>query len=217
MKDLRYTLLSDGASDQALLPLLTWLLRVHGTKRLIQSQWADLRRLRTRPPNLSARIQRSVELYPCDLLFVHRDAEAQSRQRRVDEIHLARSETDHLASTLPTICVVPVRMQEAWLLFDETAIRWASGNPHGQQLLALPPLRQVEQLPNPKSLLYELLREASGLHGRRRKNLLVSESARRVAEFINDFTPLETLPAFHALKSDIQSMIQMYGWASNDM
>ena len=32
----------------------------------------------------------------------------------------------------PAICVIPVRMQEAWLLFDEIAIRHAAGNPHGR-------------------------------------------------------------------------------------
>lgn len=32
MNEIRYTLLSDGSSDKALLPILTWLLRLHGVE-----------------------------------------------------------------------------------------------------------------------------------------------------------------------------------------
>lgn len=32
MKELRYTLLSDGPSDQALIPILTWVLVQHGVQ-----------------------------------------------------------------------------------------------------------------------------------------------------------------------------------------
>ena len=50
MDALRYTLLSDGSSDQALMPILTWLLREQGVYGAIQPEWADLRRL-PRPPS----------------------------------------------------------------------------------------------------------------------------------------------------------------------
>ncbi|MEH2437636.1 MAG: hypothetical protein V7K25_25980 [Nostoc sp.] len=42
MKELCYTLLSDGSSDKALMPILTWLLREHQVECAIQSNWADL-------------------------------------------------------------------------------------------------------------------------------------------------------------------------------
>lgn len=57
--------------------------------------------------------------------------------------------------SVPHVCVIPVRMTEAWLLFDEAAIRQAAGNRLGRAPLALPPLDEVEQEPDPKSLLYE--------------------------------------------------------------
>jgi hypothetical protein len=41
MRELRYTLVSDGASDQVLLPILTWLLRANGVRCAIQPEWAD--------------------------------------------------------------------------------------------------------------------------------------------------------------------------------
>ena len=76
MQELRVTLVADGSSDRAILPILVWLLREHFGSIPIQPEFSDLRRLQNPPRDLSARIDTSIELYPCDLLFVHRDAEA---------------------------------------------------------------------------------------------------------------------------------------------
>lgn len=209
MKELRYTLLSDGSSDRAFIPLLTWLLRVHGVECAIQSRWADLGRVRKAPKKLPERVSFSLELYPCDLLFIHRDAEKEPHGTRVAEIQKAVAD-DALKSVQvpPIVCVVPVRMQEAWFLFDEAALRRASGNPNGRQLLQLPAITQVERLPDPKSILHQLLRDASGLTGRRLKSFSVRESAQRVAELINDFEPLRALTAFKALEAEIEQVLE---------
>ena len=75
MKELRYTLRSDGSSDRALIPILDWLLRKHLNNCAIQNQWADLRSIpRSKVNTLLEEIKLSVELYRCDLLFIHRDA-----------------------------------------------------------------------------------------------------------------------------------------------
>ena len=136
----RFTLLSDGSSDKALIPHLTWLLRQNGLVQLIDSEWADLSRVvRKKPKNLTEKIERSIELYPCDLLFIHRDAEKENPDNRREEIVNALSQlTANLK--IPFICVIPVRMHEAWLLFDESAIRRASGNPNGRIEIRLPKL-----------------------------------------------------------------------------
>lgn len=215
MNELRFTLLSDGSSDEALLPILTWLLRENGVQSAIQSAWADLRRLRRPPQKLSERIKRSVDLYPCDLLFIHRDAENVPYDIRLAEIREAIQEVHASLAVLPMVCVIPVRMQEAWLLFDEQAIRQASGNQYGRQPLQLPPIFKLEQVPDPKAILYETLRAASGLKGRRRKRILVAQCARRVAEFIDDFSPLRSLSAFHALENEIQRVIKAQVWQSD--
>lgn len=212
MNELRYTLICDGSSDVVLLPLLTWLLREHHVECAIQSEWADLRRLPNPPRRLADKIKLSVDLFPCDLLFIHRDAERELHEVRVTEIHKAVAEAIKLISVPPQVCVVPVRMQEAWLLFDEAALRRAGGNPNGKQSLQLPPLAKLEQLPNPKNDLHELLREASGLHGSRRKKFRVDVGSRRVAESIEDFAPLRALSAFNALEADIQKVVNEQGW-----
>ena len=81
MRELRYTLVSDGSSDRALLPILSWLLIEHRVLCPIQAEWADLGRLRNPPKTLASRIEWSLDLYPCDMLFVHRDAEIRAERR----------------------------------------------------------------------------------------------------------------------------------------
>jgi Domain of unknown function (DUF4276) len=208
MRELRYTLLSDGSSDRALISLLTWLLQEHLTDCAIQSEWADLGRLRKPPKTLLERIKTSLDLYPCDLLFIHRDAEREPRNRRVDEIHSAIGEVVASVNVPPVVCVVPVRMLEAWLLFDEVAVRRASGNPYGKQPLQLPNISKVEAEPDPKEVLYQILRQASGLSSRRQQKLSVHKLVHRVAELIDDFSPLRCLPAFIAMEAEIQNVIK---------
>jgi hypothetical protein len=103
-------------------------------------------------------------------------------------------------------------MTEAWLLFDETALRRAAANPNGKHPLQLPNLTQLEDKPDPKRLLYKLLGEASELGSHRRKKLPVEERVHRVAEFIDDFASLRAMPAFQALEDELKQVIQQQGW-----
>lgn len=213
MRELRYTLLIDGPSDQALQPLLKWLLEQNGVQCAIQGAWADLRRLPHPPKGLSSRIEKAVELYPCDVLFVHRDAEGETRQKRMDEVCEALKEIE-ASIEIPVVPVVPVRMQEAWLLFDEAAIREAASNPNGSVRLNLPRITDLERRPDPKEELHELLRIACELHGRKLKRFdaSISKAAQRVTDCINDFNPLRELPAFVALEEELHRIIETNGW-----
>lgn len=212
MKELVYTLLSDGSSDKALMPILTWLLRENQVNCAIQPQWADLRRLREVPKTLSPRIIKSLELYPCHILFIHRDAEREPRKNRVIEIEKALEEVRKSVMVPVHVCVIPVRMLEAWLLFDNTRLREAADNPRGRQTLQLPNIHTVEQLPDPKEILYQLLREASGLSGRRLDKFSVNERVHRLADLIDNFSPLRALSAFQELESEIQQVVEIQGW-----
>jgi len=215
MPDLRYTLLPEGSSDRALVPILTWLLRDVGVRRAIQSNLADVWRLREKPRSLTEKIIRSIELYPCDLLFIHRDADRESWEDRVTEIENAVEEARESITISPVVCAVPIRMQEAWLLFDAAAIRRAAGNPNGREALRLPELRRVEGIPDPKTELYNLIRIASGLAGRRLKRLKVralSSMASQVSSYIEDFSPLRTLSAFRRLETDLRGAVNDQNW-----
>lgn len=219
MNELRYTFLTDGSSDKALIPLLDWLLREHHVRCPIQPQWADLRRVARPPKTLPERISLSLKLYPCDLLFVHRDAEGAPLTERKDEILVAleraRAETGWPREL--TVCVIPVRMQEAWLLFDEPAIRATAGKRSGGAPLEVPLLKELERLPDPKTRLHDLLRQASGLSGRRLKSFPVYERVQHLLDFVRDFSPLRELSAFSALEQDIRAIITQHGWAQPEV
>jgi len=197
------TLVTDGSSDSVLTRALEWLLGQH-TDQEFEIRWADLRLLRHRPSNLSERLQAAIEIYPCRLLFVHRDAEAQNPNLRYQEIAAAN------LTQLPHVCVVPVRMQEAWLLHDERALREAAGRPSGSDLLSLPPISRFERIVDPKDLLHAALRTASGASGRRARTFKPARAAHRLAELITDWSPLRKLGAFERLETDvIQALSQL--------
>ncbi len=208
MNVIKYVLLSDGSSDKMLMPILDWLLRSKCQNYAIYSEWADLGRLRHPPKTLTAKIRKTLELYEPDLLFIHRDTEKQPftlrRQQVIDDLV---GQTNP-----PAVCVIPIRMQEAWLLFEEAAIRKASGNPNGEMALRLPPIDEIESLPDPKKLLLELINKASGFTGRRLKKLKTKKLAHLVSQQIDDFASLRALSAFQALESDLSTVVQEKSW-----
>lgn len=191
-----YTLLSDGTSDKALLPIIDWTIRKHHPDIILQAQWADFSLLPAPPKELSERIKQAIDLYPCDWLFIHRDGEKQPLKDRQQEIDKAWQLIAGSYTVRTVIGVIPVRMTEAWLLLNENAIRLAAGNPSGRQKLSLPGIKQLESLPDPKQTLQQLLRDASELSGRRLHKFNVSKAVQLVAENISDFSALNNLNAF---------------------
>lgn len=196
-----FTLIGDGASDKILVRLLSWVLEQHSAVPY-RANWIDPRE-HMLPRDLRDRISRSLELFPCDLLFVHRDSEKEVPQKRHDEISHAA-----LGSTVPVIGVVPVRMTEAWFLFDQDAIRSAAGRPQGRFHLNLPQLKSAERLPDPKKTLDNAIIAASGRRGRRLKTLDVRSAKYRIAERISTFAPLRAVASFARLETDVQLFLQ---------
>lgn len=205
---LRATLVTDGASDVVLEPILRWLMR-RLTPQDFEIRWADLRGLHRRPRSLADKLAAAVHEYPCRLLFVHRDAERQDPASRYREIASAnRTGHDH-------VCVVPVRMQEAWLLHDEAALREAAGRPSGTEDLRLPPPHRWEKLADPKKVLHDVLRTANGAKGRRAKSFKPGRATHRLANLITDWTPLRTLTAFACLEADTRRALEQLGVVVN--
>ena len=98
-------------------------------------------------------------------------------------------------------------MTEAWLLISERAIRVAAGNPHGRMPLTIPRLNTLEGLPDPKEVLFSLLRTASDLHGRRLRTLRVHGLVSRIVELLDDFSVLRALPAFVAFEEQLSAAL----------
>jgi len=208
MKTLKYTLIADGSSDRILLNIIKWLLDDLYPTLPNEGAYADFRAL-PKPPNKSdikKQIEVAREYYPFDILFYHRDAESKSKdimERRTLEIqqHL----TDEEQSI--TVCIIPIRMMEAWLLFDENAIKKAAGNRNYEGRINLPDLKKVENEKDPKILLYNLLKTVSGRKGRNLKRFNTAYHTHLVAENIDDFNPLRELSAFRFFEQNLRNTI----------
>jgi|WetSurMetagenome_2_1015567.scaffolds.fasta_scaffold09889_3 hypothetical protein len=202
MTALKYTLVSDGSSDRALMPLVTWIIRQHAPDWAVENHWADFRAMRNPPRDLKKRIEASLDLYPCDLLVVHRDAERALRNTRVTEI---RRVLVGIGGLPQVSFAIPVRMMEAWLLFNPQAIRGSAGNPNGRVRLDLPP--KPDTIPHPERVLHDLLRRASGLRGRRLDRFNVDTCLHRLANLIEDYSPLRGLPAFADFEGEMRAAL----------
>jgi hypothetical protein len=198
--NIRFTLFAEGSTDKALLPILDWALRHDLRVREITSQFADPYNISPPRCRLAKRIREVISLYPADLLFVHRDSDNLPPATRREEIRMA---VETGAPSQRIVPVVPVRMTEAWLLIDETAIRSASGNPRGTMTLDLPRLGAIEDRADPKDVLYTALRQACELKGRRLAKFSPQKAAGIVADRISDFSPLQCLPAFREFQADL--------------
>jgi hypothetical protein len=215
MNTLRYTLLGEGSSDEALLHHIEWIFQRY-TRRILLSEYARLDRLPRPPKTFPDRIARTITMYPCDILFIHRDADRQTYDKRFLEITesvQAACEGNQIQNLMPMhICVIPVRMLEAWLLFDEAALRRTAGRPRGKEPLDLPSLKDIENLPNPKEILNHALNIAATTRSDRARGLHRSEMTLRLAELIDDFSPLLALSAFARLNRDIHDVVRAHHW-----
>jgi hypothetical protein len=196
---LHYVLLADGGRDRALRHVIDW---------AIQAAQPELKvrgfTFCKREGPVGAAIRGVVDRYRPELLFVHRDAEAAPLHERRAEIPLIGARI---------VRVVPVRMTEAWLLFDEGAIRLAAGRPHGREPVGLPPVRRLDRLADPKRALAVSMLAACGTpRGRRRERASRDEPqwCERVAARVADFAPLRVLPAFQEFEEELHR--QLLDW-----
>jgi hypothetical protein len=210
MAPLRVTFRTDGPSDAMLIPIAQWVIAQHRPELEVVARAADLRTVHPPPKPLADQLLVAVRMYPCDLLLIHRDAEHKDLvDHRRSEIRTAVEAAGPRLS-VPHVPVVPVRMSEAWLLIDELAIRRAADNRNGSMALTLPTLGRLEDLAEPKQVLNDLLRHASGLPPKRLKRFRPAERVLDVAEFINDFSPLRRLSAFQSFEADVRAFLD--GW-----
>jgi hypothetical protein len=203
--NLSCTLVAEGTTDKALLPILGWAIRRDLRVKEFELQFAEPFLLPPIRDRLTPKIRRALELYPCNLLFVHRDADREAAVTRREEI---RGAVAAAAGGPVAVPVVPVRMTEAWLLINEAAIRSAAGNPRGTMALELPSRSvAIEREPNPKALLHNALRSACGLHGRKLAKFDPQASARRVSELVVDWGPLRQLAAYLEFEHELQGAL----------
>jgi hypothetical protein len=196
-------LLGEGSSDRALMPILRWIVD-RATPDDVRIERIDT--FPTRANTLQQKVEAARLVCPCELLFVHRDADNQPPEWRYEEIRRAVGDTVYVA-------VVPIRTTEAWLLIDVPMIRAAAGRPSGTNDLDLPKLAKIESESRPKERLEEALRRAHGATGRRAHKFHPPSAINRLANLIEDWSPLREVGAFQRLEADTRAALGRLGLA----
>ena len=199
---IRFLLVCDGSSDAAL--------TAHITRMLLKGGYSDPQ-VQTwyRPGRLDEKIRAGLEFSGgCDLLLVHRDAEASRETRSAGpERRYAEIEGAVRAAGFdgPYVGIVPVRMTESWLLLDEQAIRDIAGWRSGVISLNLPAMNRVEYVADPKDKLWQALSTASGLAGRHLSRFKRDIPALRyqLLEQLPVGGPLEQVPSWTRFRDDL--------------
>lgn len=197
---LSYTLIADGSSDIAIMSIIDWLIREHRPDLYVVGQFAG--NVGQTAPGLAERLSVALRLFPCDILFVHRDAEGASLADRQREIAAAVG-TQHPR----WVTVVPVRMTEAWLLSDEAAIRAAAGNRRGVADLGLPPKRNWQSLKDPKRILFDALRTATEKSGRTLAKFSATRARLLVGQRTADFSALRGISSFDMFENRLVAVL----------
>jgi hypothetical protein len=202
MRDIfRYTLLADGTSEEVLIPIVDWLVRQHLPG--VRSVSAFARGFGKVGNDLGARVQAALAYFPCDLLVIHRDAEAVHRDQRLLEIAATMQGRE-----VPYVALIPVKMTEAWLLSDEEAIRFASGNASGREDLNLPRRQRWETTPDPKATLLNALKLASGKSGRALDKFNPEKARHLITPRSESFERLRGIAAFDAFEADLINQLK---------
>ncbi len=195
------SLVADGSSDRALIPLIErLLLELRPGWRFSSVQFERLTQ-----PTLGERVRECLARYPCDLLFVHRDAEGESIDQRMREI-----ETSTRGYAPNSVAVVPVKMTEAWLLTNEASIREAVGNLTGTAPLSLPTLAAIERV-DAKEKLDAALTSAANLNRRRTRMFRAQDYRFRVAECTHDLERLRKLSSFASFEERLEAVLRHLG------
>jgi Domain of unknown function (DUF4276) len=208
---IRYALTGEGPSDQLLLPVIEWTIQQHAAVAY-EGLWADPGVFADRRKDVATRITQTKTYYPSDLIFVHRDVDG-------DDPEVRRAEFEDGAGGAiddSVVPVIPVRMTEAWFLFDETAIRLAAGNPSGRVNLNLPRAAEAARLADPKSRLESALLEASETTGRRRDGFRSDLGQKKflVARHISSYAELRIHASFQRFEQDLLRVLDAKGWAT---
>lgn len=197
-RQLAWSIVADGGTDLLLVPVIQW--AVHRLDPGVEILEPEFRKRQGSVVEFLATYSTGAML-----VLVHRDSENFTLDERRREF-----ETVERQDFVP---VVPVRMSEAWLLFDGPAIAKAAGSPTSQ--VPVPGVAQIENIPDPKGLLDELLFRAAGAptgrHGRRFMRDIVRRRV-SVAEYITDYSPLENVPAFRSFQEALAERYPYRNW-----
>lgn len=192
------SIVCDGTSDLCIQDLIQWITDTSFPEQAFRI--SEAREVIPAHGALHARLKKAYLSYEPHIIVCHRDAESMPMTNRINEINEAHA---NASIPIPVVPAVPVRMIESWLLTNAHAIRCAADNKNGTIELNLPRNRDIEQIPDPKLVLFNALKTASNLAPRRLKQFDAHRARRRVASFIEDFESLKRLPSFRIFEDQL--------------
>lgn len=192
----------DGTSDLCIQHLVQWIVDTNFPQQAFRINPA--RELIPARGPLHLRLKKAFDNYGPDVIVCHRDAERASLQERTDEVKAASQAS---GVPIPVVPAVPVRMIESWLLTEEAAIRAAANNRNGNVDLNLPSKQFIENLPNPKDVLFQALKTASNLPPQRLKKFNEHSARSRITGFIDDFSGVRALRSFSQFEAHLKEAI----------
>ncbi len=206
MKGLRFALIAEGRTEEALLGHLEVMCLREGAQ-VVEGFWAnELLALHDTGKTVAAQVQVLLRLDPSiDLVFIHRDSDARVDEPRRAEIAEGVAASGHSTVYVP---IVPIQETEAWLLLDESAIRRVVANEHGTEDLGLPRPGQAERRAGPKRVLLEALRRASKPgRGRTIDNRAFGRLRRELLQNLDIDGDINQLAAWQNLLRDLQTAL----------
>lgn len=205
---INFVLIGEGTSDLRMLTHIENILIAEGFdevsgKALLQEYG--------NPPignTVSEKITAARRQFPnANLFIVHRDADGAGVAARRNEISKAFLDLEPDLST-DYVCMIPVRMLEAWLLACPRLINRVAGSKfEDSSIKCLPALKQLESKVAAKDLLLEALCEASGVQGGRLASFKKRffEMRARLTEDLEVDGPQNQLPSYAAFRDDLRS------------
>lgn len=206
MLQVSFLLIGEGSADAALVSHLEELCLRCGADE-VSGVAPDLALLPKVGHRVVEKLRAGLQLEPAvDLVFLHRDSDHLDANPRRGEIMSALQETQPHPPGIP---LVPVQETEAWLILDEAQIRLAADNPNGRADLEIPRPEEVESIAQPKELLFNLLRVASELTGRRLRRFerTLPRRKRRLVEELRCDGPVSRVAAWQRLRADVEEVL----------
>jgi hypothetical protein len=201
--------LCEGSSDTGLRFHIEEIAGAMGRQILVTVP--DLNRLPNKPgrsvaDKLRAAQQLSDGGHTYDLVVIHRDSDRESPDRRRKEIAEAVATVSPELAYVP---VIPVRMLEAWLVLDQSAIREVAGNPNGKVALDLPKPAKAESVADPKALLKQAIATASEERGRGLQKLQTRFPANRarLLQMLDREGPVKQLASWQSFTDDLREAL----------
>lgn len=202
---IRFVLTGEGSSDRYLVDHIENILIEEGFSE-VSGEAPDLGLFQ--PPvgrSVGEKLRALVIAYPsADVFFVHRDADDAGLERRREEVLAAANGIPEPRKVIP---LVPVCQLETWLLTDQDSIKRIAGNPaHRGDLRSVPPIRQLEELVDSKSVLKTALCEASGAQGGRLRKFKdrFGEMRARLAYGLDPTGPVCQLNSYQVFRDELR-------------